>query len=259
MPTVESAGASIYYETHGSGPAVVLAHGAGGNAMVWWQQVRDFARSHTVVTFDHRGYFRSHCAPEALDPTLFANDLAAILDDAKIERAALVGQSMGGFTVLAFALAHPERVRALVLCGTPGGVRTPLIDRDVAEIPRRASERGFTAMVLGPDFPTREHAKAFLFEQMNALNPPETLAALLPLVGRIRVSDDTIGKLGVPTLILGGTDDAFFSPAGLREVAGKVPGARFVEIPGAGHSTYFEVPELFNRTVREFLQAHVER
>ena len=79
MPRVESAGASLYYETHGSGPAVVLAHGAGGNAMVWWQQVPHFARRHTVVVFDHRGFFRSRCAPEALDPGLFASDLAAIL------------------------------------------------------------------------------------------------------------------------------------------------------------------------------------
>ena len=71
------------------------------------------------------------------------------------------------------------------------------------------------------------------------------------------MSDDAIGKLGIPTLILGGTDDAFFSPAGLREVAGKIPGARFAEIPGAGHSTYFEMPDLFNETVGEFLRSHV--
>ena len=257
MPRVESAGASLYYETHGSGPAVVLAHGAGGNATVWWQQVPHLARRHTVVVFDHRGFCRSRCAPEALDPGLFASDLAAILADAKIERAALVGQSMGGFTVLGFALSHPERVTALVLCGTPGGVRTAQIDRDLAVIPGRASERGFIGMVLGPDFPAREPAKTFLFEQLNALNPPETLAALLPRIGSIRVADADLAKLEVPTLVLGGTDDAFFSPDGLREVAGKMPRARFVEIPGAGHSTYFEMPDLFNDTVGNFLLENV--
>jgi pimeloyl-ACP methyl ester carboxylesterase len=82
------------HEEHGAGgdgqPAAVFVHGSGGSALSWWQQLPVFAAKHRVVAFDHRGFGRSTCAPGALDPRCFAGDLAAILDDAGIERAALV-------------------------------------------------------------------------------------------------------------------------------------------------------------------------
>ncbi|MEC8776437.1 MAG: alpha/beta fold hydrolase, partial [Pseudomonadota bacterium] len=75
MPTVETNGARIYYEVHGEGPVVVLAHGRGGNAASWWQQVPHFAQNYTVVVFDHRIFGRSACPPEAFDRSLFDSDL----------------------------------------------------------------------------------------------------------------------------------------------------------------------------------------
>ena len=119
MPTIEREGAALYYETHGSGPAVVFVHGSGGSALSWWQQIPHFAKRHRVVAFDHRGFGRSTCRTRSLDPRHFADDLAAILDAAGVARAALVCQSMGGWTGLPFALAHPERTAALVLAGRP--------------------------------------------------------------------------------------------------------------------------------------------
>ena len=67
MPRLEQASVSLYYEVHGAGPAVVFAHGAGGNAMSWWQQVPRFARRYTVIAFDHRGFARSPCADAKTD------------------------------------------------------------------------------------------------------------------------------------------------------------------------------------------------
>jgi 3-oxoadipate enol-lactonase len=253
MPAVRSGNASIHYEAVGAGPALVFAHGAGGNAMSWWQQVPHFARRHRVIAFDHRGYGRSTCPVADLDPSQFVADLAAVLDAEKIERATLVGQSMGGFTVLPFTLAHPGRVSALVLCGTPGGVRTERIARDMAEIPRRTAERGFAGMVVGPGFSAREPARAFLYEQINSLNPPETLAAIVPRLASVRVDDQAVAALDIPVLVVGGTDDAFFSPDGLGEVAAKFRRGRFVELRDAGHSTYFEVPDAFNAMLESFL------
>ena len=127
MPFVNTDNAKIYYESHGEGTPIVLAHGAGGNTLVWWQQIAHFARYHKVVAFDHRGWGRSQCEPEHKHARYFADDMRAVMDDAGVERAAIVCQSMGGWTGMQFTLAHPERVACLVLSGTPGGVQTPRV------------------------------------------------------------------------------------------------------------------------------------
>jgi pimeloyl-ACP methyl ester carboxylesterase len=254
MPTVERDGATLYYEAHGDGPGLAFVHGSGGNSLSWWQQVPHFASRFRVVVFDHRGFGRSRCAADALDPKHFPADLAAILDAAGVERAALVCQSMGGWTGLPFALAHPERAAALVLAGTPGGVATPQIQRDAAGVPQRIAERGFLGMALAQDFPKRAPERAFLYERIAALNPPETLPAILPKLAALRIDPDALAHFAVPTLLAVGTEDAFFSVAGLREVAAAIPRARLHVFPGVGHSAYFEEPAAFDGIVDAFLE-----
>jgi len=252
MPTIEREGAALYYETHGSGPAVVFVHGSGGSALSWWQQIPHFATRHRIVAFDHRGFGRSTCAPQAIDPRHFASDLAAILDAAGVGRAALVCQSMGGWTGLPFAIAHPERTAALVLAGTPGGIVTERIRRDSAEVPKRAAERGFLGMALARAFLERDPMRSFLYDRIGSLNPPATLGTVLPKLAALQVDRAQLAGFRVPTLLLVGTEDAFFSVDGLREVADAIPGARLHVLPGTGHSAYFEEPELFNGLVESF-------
>jgi 3-oxoadipate enol-lactonase len=258
MPTIERDGATLYYEEHGTPgdgrPAVVFVHGSGGSALSWWQQLPVFAVKHRVVAFDHRGFGRSTCAADALDPRCFAADLAAILDAAHIERAALVCQSMGGWTGLAFALAHPERTAAIVLAGTPGGVATPAIQRDAAGVPQRMAERGFLGMALARDFIRYDPMRSFLYERIGSLNPASTIPTVLPKLAGMRIEAAQLAAFRVPTLVLVGTDDAFFSVDGLREVAAAIPGARFTVMQGAGHSAYFEQPERFNPLVEAFFE-----
>src|SRR5690349_1553135 len=115
----------IYYEAVGSGDALVLSHGLGGNHAIWYQQVPEFAKHYCVVTWDQRGFGRSTNTANNSGPEAAARDLAAVLDHLKIDRAHLVGQSMGGWAVMGYALAHPERVRSLVLADTLGGIYTP--------------------------------------------------------------------------------------------------------------------------------------
>jgi pimeloyl-ACP methyl ester carboxylesterase len=258
MATIEKDGAALYYEEHGVArdgePAVVFVHGSGGSALSWWQQLPVFATRQRVVAFDHRGFGRSSCPETALDPRFFAGDLAAILDAAGIERAALVCQSMGGWTGVAFALADPQRCAALVLAGTPGGIATPAIQRDAAGLPKRMAERGFLGMALARDFPAVDPMRSFLYERIASLNPPSTLPTVLPKLGAMRVDAAQLAAFAVPTLLLVGTDDAFFSADALREVAAAIPGARMTVMPGAGHSAYFEQPERFNSIVEAFFE-----
>jgi len=129
-------GIELYCEVHGEGPALVFAHGAGGSHVSWWQQAPVLAQSHRCVTFDHRGFGLSREQPGGPGARAFVDDLRALLDHLGIERAALVGQSMGGWTVLGFAIQYPERSRALVLCDTTAGMD----DADVIAEQRRLLE-----------------------------------------------------------------------------------------------------------------------
>jgi len=125
---VQNAGAEIYYERTGSGPAIVFAHGLGGNHMSWWQQVPHFSSSYTCVTFAHRGFSPSRLTSGSLDPELFEQDLLALVDHLELAEVRLVAQSMGGRACLYFALHHPQRVRGLVMASTRGAIDLNSVD-----------------------------------------------------------------------------------------------------------------------------------
>jgi 3-oxoadipate enol-lactonase len=258
MPYAQTSDAEIYYEATGQGPAVVFAHGAGGNRMSWWQQVPHFETNRRVVRIDHRGFGRSLCEPEAFHPKHFANDLIAVLDREEIVKAALVCQSMGGWTGMRVALEHSDRLGCLVLCGTPGGVLTPEVAKAAASLGSRLGQDGIRGnAALAPDFPAREPELAFLYDAINGLNTaldPKLLGRMFDEEGRIDSS--RLAALEVPTLFIAGEHDQLFPPAALRSVAALIDGSDFVQMPGCGHSTYFEDPRSFNRIVGQFLEKH---
>ena len=256
MPHAAREDASLYYEVHGAGPAIAFAHGAGGNTLIWWQQVPFFAREHTVVTFDHRGYGRSRCAPEAFHAREFGRDLRAILDAAGVARTALVCQSMGGWTGLRFAVESPERVSCLVLSGTPGGVFTPKIEESFFRVGRIAATEGIRARpALAPDFPARQPELTHLYDQIGAHNPGLPRAGLATLA-QARVEPAELAGYRVPTLMISGEHDQLFAPDVLKEAAALIPGCKLVSFPGTGHSPYFEAAPRFNALVADFIAAH---
>ncbi len=176
MPYVQSGSARIYYEkhgyeAHGAGPAVVFAHGRGGNATSWWQQVPHFSARYRVIVFDHRTFGRSIGGGEDFHPRQLAADVMAILDAEGIDRAGLVTQSMGGWTGLAAALHHAGRVACLVLTSTIGGLTSPEMEPLLAEWRNPATPPpGLATRALAPDFPGREPELALLYAQVQAFN-----------------------------------------------------------------------------------------
>lgn len=256
MPSVKSHDASIYYEVHGDGSPLVLAHGAGGNTEIWWQQVPHFGSRHRVVTFDHRCFGRSTCPPELFKPEFFADDLIAILDAEGIDRVALVCQSMGGWTGLRMALEHPERLSCLILCGTPGGIVTDQIIAAAQRIAEGAAEGGISGnAALADAFQRNEPSLSFLYDQIGSHNTGFS-PVLLGQLASARVDPHELESYSTPTLVISGEEDALFPTEAIREVAGLIPGAELQTIPGSGHSPYYEVPETFNRIVDEFLARH---
>lgn len=262
MPFVTSGDAQIYYETHGpkpgEAPAIVFAHGAGGNHLSWWQQVPHFRRTHTCVVFDHRGYGQSVEPAGGPGGAAFAGDLTAILDHLGIERATLAAQSMGGWTCLAFALRHPARVERLLMSDTHGGLTSPEIAAASASVLgaiAALAEKGVNP-ACGERMYREQPELAFLYQEISDLNPPRDVASL----GRLLRDAGSpplarAAELTMPVLFIAGDEDVLIPPAALELAAAATPGARFERIPETGHSVYFERPARWNAILESFLAA----
>jgi pimeloyl-ACP methyl ester carboxylesterase len=255
---LERDGERIYFECAGDGPPLVFTHGAGGNHAVWFQQLPHFARTRRVVLWDQRGFGRSSARGGPNGPARATADLAALLDHLGIERADVVGQSMGGWAVLGLALARPERVRSLVLADTPGGIDSPELRAAWAEIGRAPA---FAVGELGrhpavaPDFFERHPERAVLYQQLGGFGEPK-LADVLPSLVATRHDAAALARLTCPVLLIVGEVDGLFSPDLIRASAKQLPpacAARVALIPRAGHSPYFEEPAEWNRVGDEFL------
>lgn len=258
---VESDGEQIYFESWGSGDeAVVLSHGMGGNHAIWYQQVPVLAGEFRVVTWDQRGFGRSTNLTDDPGPVSSVADLAAILDHLDIEQAHLVGQSMGGWAAVGFALDHPDRTLSLVLADTVGGLFTPGVRQQLADYSRVIASSPppdrlplGTHPAIGAQLAGADLARAFLYSQIGGMASPPPAAAIAGLLAATDLSD-RIGELTVPTLFVVGEHDPIIPPDLLGEVAALLPGSEFRVVEGTGHSPYFERADAWNDIVSEFLR-----
>ena len=242
----------LYHASHGDGPAIVFAHGVAGNHASWYQQVPVFSKSYRVVTFDHRGFGRSP-DPEKLGRAGFVDDLASLLDELEIEKACLVGQSMGGGTVTCFAGRHPDRVSALVVSDSLFGIALPDdVQRAFDDARASADDLGRMERVLAQSFREAEPEKVCLYQEIASFN--ETNRGTLTGEWDALYSPAELSELAVPTLFVVGEEDPLVPPALVHQLSALVKGSFAVEISGAGHSPYFEKPTEFNDSVLSFLQ-----
>ena len=253
MPKAPINGIDLYYESHGddSAPAIVFAHGRGGNHMSWWQQVAAFSAEYRCITFDHRGWGASIAEQGSPLRENFIGDLTALLDHLKIDKVFLVAQSMGGFACLGFALAHPERTLGLVLGDTTGGVATDgvLAALEKTDPPSEGPSRSLSASFI-KDNP----ALTFLYQQIGGLNPPRGEDGV---ISGFRREDgpqaQAFSGWRIPTLLIVGKEDAIFPPEVIAEVQKVIPGSRMEVVPGAAHSAHFEQASVFNKLLSELL------
>ena len=255
----------LYYEVTGRGPALVFAHGLGGNHLSWWQQVPHFANRYTCVTFAHRGFHPSREGPGGgSGPRAFADDLAALVDRLKFDAVTLVGQSMGGWTCLEYALREPDRVRAMVMASTSGTVDFRLIkhpglsDIDAwlarsHDVITDLRERGIIP-AAGERMSREQPDLGLLYSGINALSPPEYREQVRVELRRLRSKPpEVLSRLPMPVLYIAGEEDPQFPPRAAAALAAMTPRGRSVCVTEAGHSVYFERAAVFNRLVDEFL------
>ena len=253
LKSVQLDGFEMFYECHGPGPAVVFAHGAGGTHLSWWQQIPVFLEHFQCVTFDHRGFGRSRDVGDKPGQRAFVQDLLNLLDHLDIQKAALVGQSMGGWTALGFASSFPERVTALVMCDSPGGYTNSEVDRLMAA---RSEDRE----AFAKSFSEQEPELAFLYEGIRRSTGDRTSddwSNLRRGLFSAPVDASRVIENEIPTLFVVGEEDSIFPPELIEAVHRDIPGSELAIIPDAGHSVYFERPKVFNRLVKEFLKRYV--
>jgi pimeloyl-ACP methyl ester carboxylesterase len=253
---VESDGESIYYEVTGDGPqTVVLGHGAGGSHAAWFQQVPVLADAgYRVVTWDTRGFGCSTCTNEVLDVAASVRDVTAVLDAVGCDEAVVVGQSMGGWWASGFALAAPQRVRALVLANTVGGLWTDALRAHFRTLTAAATGDGDDVgrhPAIGTSLLERDPSLAFLYQQLNTFHSPP-MHLILGALASDHVTHDAVRALPMPKLWITSSDDPLFPGKLVRESADSI-GARFAVIDDAGHSPYFERAPEWNAVLLDFL------
>jgi 3-oxoadipate enol-lactonase len=253
--------AGTAYETGGQGRPVVLVHGLGMTRAMWDWQWPALTRRFHVVRYDLLGHGESDKPRTAYSLGRFADQLAVLLDGLGLERAALVGFSLGGMIVRAFALAHPERVSALAVLNSPHA-RTEAERAAVSLRVEQAAREGPQATV--------EAALARWFTETYAARHPEVLERVrgwilandpevYPLIYRVLAEGDaelaeTVAAIRCPTLAITGGEDHGNSPDMARRLAALIPGARAEIIPGLRHMGLVEDPEAFNALLIPFLE-----
>lgn len=243
-----TAGAEIYWQALGEGPAVVLAHGIGGNHAIWYRQIDALSRSNRVITFDHRGFGLSRDL-DGRGRDAFVEDLTALLDHLGETRVALVGQSMGAGTCIGFAHRAPERVAALAICDSLHGIAESAEIKTIMDAARaNTADLAQIERVLGANAP-RELAA--LYRQIASFN----IADRHNLAGRFDACTAAdLGGKGFPILFLCGAEDRLFPIEAVRVAQAEVAGSFLVEINDAGHSAFLEAPTQFNDTILSLLQ-----
>lgn len=254
------------YKTVGIGPrTVVFLHGIGGNRHSFDDQLPFFASGWRAVAWDMPGYGDSrHSGP--LSFALLADALAALIDKLKVPRVAVVGHSLGGMIAQEFAARYPQRLSSLVLFATSaafGGkddtFKNQFLAARLAPLDRGLKPADFAADVVAPMFgdATSAEIKARAVASMAAIHPDAYRAAVNCIVTFDRRAD--LKNITVPTLVLAAERDQLAPPKSMQRMAADIPGAVFETLPGVGHLANFEAPELFNATVRKFLDTAIAK
>jgi pimeloyl-ACP methyl ester carboxylesterase len=264
LGSLERPGCRIHYEETGEGPALLFAHGLGGNHLSWWQQVGHFGRRYRCITFAHRGFAPSSPIEGGPDPADYGNDLAALIDHLKLDDVRIVAQSMGGWSAVEYALKRTGKLKALVLAATTGSIdpakagepaRSRLADwLKTSEAARADLVRRHIHVAAGARMAAEQPALHLLYRHIDDMNASLNKEAIRTrLWQNRRRAPEELAQAGCPILFIAGDEDIVIPPFAGDAIAAVLPNARAAHIADAGHSAYFERAAVFNRLVEEFL------
>ncbi len=263
MPKVKVGEGEIYYESHGSGSAVLLVPGLGGVGSYWAPNLAAFSRNHQTVIHDHRGTGQSTRSLIKYSVDQMTDDLLAVMDDLGIKKAHLVGHSTGGAIGQTLAATHPERLQSLIIYASWPKAdpffrrvfdarRTLLIAGGAADYVRS------TPVFLYPDWWINENI-GLLEEREKVVipnfPPVEIVASRIDaIVDFDRTAD--LGKIKVPTMVIVARDDILTPPYFSRALTDMIAGAELVELDRGGHCASETNTEVFDKAVLGFIGQH---
>lgn len=250
MPFARTPTGRISYEVIGptdptqAPQTLLMIMGLAGSGAMWFRLLPHVSRHHRAIVFDNRGTGSSSPACRPLTMRALTDDAVAVLDAAGVERAHVLGASMGGMIAQHLALEHRDRVRSLILaCTSAGGRREPPNLRLTAASllrPWIGPARTFSLVAPVLYSPRSRAENRERLEEDRRIRSADRVAPLTAALQALAIArHDTRTRLhelaGVPTLVVHGLDDRLVPPVDGRELAGGIPGARLVEIPDAGH------------------------
>jgi 3-oxoadipate enol-lactonase len=266
MPTLRVNGATLHYEDTGSGAeTVVFAHGLLWSGRMFDAQVAALRERYRCITFDFRGQGQSEVTADGYDMDTLSDDAAALIEALGAAPCHFVGLSMGGFIGMRLAIRRPHLLRSLVLMETSADPEPNVLKyRLLGVVVRVLGRRGFglvmgrvMRIMFGRKFledPARESERRLWRERGMANDPVGILHALNGVIDRPGIYDE-IDRIALPTLVMVGDQDVATVPARAERIAARIPGARPVVIPGAGHTSSAEEPEAVNAALVPFLES----
>jgi pimeloyl-ACP methyl ester carboxylesterase len=246
-----------YIDSGGSGVPVVFMHAATGSVRNWEYQVTPFTGAgYRFIAFDRRGWGRTVIDPSGPQPGTAADDLNALMTHLGIDRFHLVGTAAGGFVALDYAVSFPQRLRSVVMANSIGGVQ----DEDYLELGRRLRPASFNALPpdlreLGPSYRAANPDGTRRWLELERMSRPEE-ARPPAQTQKNRMTFALVETITVPTLLLTGGADLYAPPPLLKLFAARIKNAESVIVPEAGHSSYWEQPDVFNGSILGFIRRH---
>jgi len=261
MAFAQNQGARIYWDEQGQGQPLLLIMGLGYTAHMWYRVRPSCAAQYRTVAFDNRGVGRSDVPPGPYSIALMASDAAAVLDAAGIDSAHVFGVSMGGMIAQEFALAYPKRVRSLILgCTAPGGPLAVRAEPDAIELlkardmtPEQLAKAAIP-FIYDPATPLGRIDEDLAVRRPWLPRPEGYIAQLLGILPWEAYS--RLPQIATPTLVIHGESDRLVPPENSRLIAERIPGAKLVTIPHAGHLFLTDQPEAAAHAILEFLAEH---
>ena len=243
-----------YWDTGGTGQPIVLLHPATGTAHIWGYQQPVFVKAgYRVIAYSRRGYDRSLPVPKD-NPGTAAGDLHGLAQFLGLNKFHLAGSAAGGGIAVDYALSHPERLLSLVIACAVGGVQ----DKDWIERGEALRPKGFDQMpaIFRELSPAYRAANPEGTAQWAALEQKAVTGNRLGQQPANRITWASLTTLRAPTLVIGGEADLAMPGPLLESYANHIPGAELVLVPEAGHSLYWERPDVFNRALLDFFAKH---
>jgi 3-oxoadipate enol-lactonase len=261
MPTIQANGQTLYYEVHGEGEPLLLVMGLAADTMAWALQVPAFSARYRTVSFDNRDVGQSSMAEGPYEITDMAQDTLALADALELESFHLVGVSMGGAIAQEVALAAPDRVRTLTLAMTwpRGGAwaakLSELWSARVEHMSREERVDELMLLTLSEDFFENADGVAWLRDVMLQNPHPQSADAFARQLDASSRHDtrERLGRLALPTHVIGAEHDILVPVWKSRELAELIPGAQLSVIDAGPHGANLENAEEFNRLVLDFL------